>query len=356
MAGRAAVIHDLDRYRHHEPVFEGMRVILLHRREPVSAPSISVVSGAAFRVHTRERLDVLRNQAMQPHELARLFGYEAELIPFHTSAADPRPELGQTPAERLPGMLELARAELLGGRPVLLWHAVSDREYDVVAGFDEPQGLLHAFGSRAGLREYETVAEGRAADGAVEGTGLVLVGERTSAYSIGRLERAALQVAVGHADDARCGLSAYDEWARYFAQRAGGLAPDGPEGSDGAYVLQVMAASRLAGTSYLRNLAWLYSAQANAHLDLAAENLLREAEAIQALVALFPSLDSPLANRDDCFEAVDLIARARARYSLAIDEMWTAVGLMGERRDAPEDVRRWRPPDRASVVQFQDLT
>lgn len=356
MAARAAVIHDLDRYRHHEPVFEGMRVILLHRREPVSAPSISVVSGAAFRVHTRDRLDVLHNQAMRPDQLARLFGYEAELITFHTSPADARPELGRTPAERLPQMLEVAKGELLSGRPLLLWHAVSDREYDVVAGFDEPRALLHTFGSRAGLREYETVPESRSLEGAMDGTGLVIVGERESTCSIGLLEREALQGAVAHADDARYGLAAYDDWARYFTRRAGGLAPDGTEGDDGAYVLSVMAASRLAGTSYLRNLAWLYSAQANAHLDLAAENLLREAEALQALVALFPSLHAPLANRDDCFEAVDLIARARARYSLAIDELWSAVSLMGARRDAPEDVRRWRPPERASVVQFQDLT
>ncbi len=352
MATRRALIHDLDRYRHHEPVFEGMRVILLHRREPVSAPSIAMLSGAAFRVHGRDPLDLLRNQAMGPHELPRLLGYEAELIPFHNGDESARPEFGRTPAERHPRILETAKAELLEGRPVLLWHAVSDHEYDVVAGFDESADCLYAFGASIGFRDYAIVPEQRSLEGAVEGTGVVLLGKRIGTSDLAQLERQALHVAVQHADDARYGLAAYDEWAQYFARRAGGAAP---EGLDGCRTLAVMAASRQSGSAYLRNLAWLYSNQANAHLDLAAENFLRESEALQALVELFPAEDQPLPGRDDCFEALDLIARARARYSLGIDETWSAVSLMGERRSAPEDVRQWRPPDKAQTMQIQDI-
>ncbi len=349
MYAPSSVIRDVDRFRLEEPLFEGLRVILRQRGEAMSTAYVCGVSGAAFRVHLPDPADPVNNRAMLPYELAILFGYEAEFVTFLPPGEDPegtRADLGGVPEERYAWMVERTKRDLTAGRPVLAWHAASNNAYDVIVGHDDTAGTFLVVECGRDRRGYAAVPQNRPLTGSRPGTGLVFVGERVSDLKPAAAERAALEEATRHAMDSSRGLMGYDAWLGALSDSTGSLAYAGSEAPETVdrYSLRIMAGARGAGSSFLRGLAWLYGPRANRHLDLAAESVLRESEALQACVKLFPADPEAPLDRLLYPEAIGCLQRARARYTLATDELCQAIRHMGSREAPADPLRQWAPP------------
>ena len=137
----------VDHYRVTEPMSEGMRIILTYRGEPYSPAYVQGISGSAFRMAGICPCAPTCSNILEPADLARLFGYEAEWWPFQGGGLAEEKD----PQE----ILARVKGEIRGGRPVLLWHAFTTAEWDVVCGFDNSQGIFYGRGSYLGLEESD---------------------------------------------------------------------------------------------------------------------------------------------------------------------------------------------------------
>ena len=151
---RSIILEGVDRYQVVEPMFEGLRVILSYRGEPFTPAYIQGISGAAFRVGGICPCAPTCGTAMQPQDLARTLGYAVDYLPLQAIGLEREHELQE--------VLARIKSELRAGQPVLLWHAFTNAEWDVVCGFDEEQGVFFGRGSYLGLDGYACEAEARA--------------------------------------------------------------------------------------------------------------------------------------------------------------------------------------------------
>ena len=171
-------------------LFECVRVVLLHRGELYSPAYIQGISGAAFRIAGICPCAPTCSLAMEPQDLVRPLGHEVTLLHLDGEGID-----RETAAHEV---LARLKGEIRAGRPVVLWHAFTFREWDVVCGFDDGERKLFGRGSYAGGKEYAVADEMRTigCTDTCPALGAMFIGQKTSQLGARQAELAALQEAA----------------------------------------------------------------------------------------------------------------------------------------------------------------
>jgi hypothetical protein len=320
----AIVLKGVDRYQVMEPLFEGVRVVLTYHGEAHSPAYIQGISGAAFRVAGICPCAPTCSAAMQPQELARLLGYEVEYLPLEGE--------GDQRDARLRHILARVKDEVRAGRPVVLWHAFTNAEWDVVCGYDDEQGLFFGRGSYAGLEGYASADETRTIRclDICPTLGAILIGGKTGVFDARAAEIAALAEAVRHAQTVKPahpggqwpfleGLQSYDRWVADFASD-----PMKKRGAGDAYCLNVYRSTHRAAAGFLMEIAPRYP-EAGRNLKSAAEHFTAESDALDACAPHlgWEAPETPDAKRNAW--AAAFLGRARDAYARGCDQLGQAL-------------------------------
>jgi hypothetical protein len=324
--GKKVVIDGVDRYRVIEPMVEGVRIILSHRGEKYSPAYIQGISGIAFQVAGICPCAPTSGSAMGTEELLKLLGYEYERLHLSGDGLDPEKEVHK--------LVERVKDEIRAGRPVLVWHAFTNAEWDVVYGFDEEKKQFLGRGSYAGNdKEYASADETRTAKcGHIcNPLGAIIIGEKTGEFSARKAELAALRWAVDHAHSARgknqldgdkwvflVGLMAYDRWISDFRN------PEKNREAGDSYCYGIYKSTHRAASEFLGEIAPKYPDAAE-HLKSAAEHFKTEADTLDSGADLlwWDAPKGPDAERNA--KAVELLSKAMESYASGVQEIEKAL-------------------------------
>jgi hypothetical protein len=262
---------------------------------------------------------------MQPQDLAQVLGYQVEYLPLQAEGIERENELA--------ALLARVKDEVRRGRPLLLWHAFTNAEWDVVCGFDDDQQVFFGRGSYAGLEAYASAAETRTITSLdiCPALGAVLIGDKTREFDAAAAEVAALREAVRHGRARREnavaggpwvfleGIQCYDRWVSEFRDDPRRLRTAGD-----SYCLNVMRSTHHAAADFLRDLAPGYP-MASSQLERAAACFSAEAETLDACESLLgwstPEGPDPRRNA----YAADLLAHACDAYATGISSIDKAL-------------------------------
>jgi hypothetical protein len=311
-----------------EALFEGARVVLTHRGERYSPAYVQGISGAAFRIGGICPCAPTCTAAMDTQTLPRLLGYEVEVLPLDGPGIDLKAE-GARVVSRI-------KDEIRAGRPVLVWHAFTNAEWDVVAGYDDVAQQFFGRGSYAGLDGYAVADQMRMVD-AVEicpAFGAILIGAKIAAFDARAAEVAALQEAIRHASTRKQlpapagewvfleGLQCYDRWVQDLE------ADPGSVGSAGSrYCYGVYRSTHRAAAGFLQELSTTYS-EARVALSRAAGDFVVEADALDAC-ANYLSWGAPdTLDAEAAAEVRRLLSRARDAYARGIESIGAALNAI----------------------------
>jgi hypothetical protein len=320
------ILEGVDHYRVMEAMFEGVRVILSYRGEPYSPAYMQGISGAAFRISGICPCAPTCSTAMSPQDLVRLCGYEADALPLDGD--------GDEREQRLQVLLARVKDEVRAGRPVLLWHAFTSAEWDVVCGFDEDSHEFFGRGSYAGHAEYAHANELRTLTclDICPALGALFIGAKVGALDPRLAEKQALQEAVRHACTVKQptgesgwvfyeGLQCYERWVNDFKSDPARL-----RGMGDSYCLGIYRSTHRAAADFMHELAPKYPT-ATSCLELAALHFAAEADALDTCV---PWLDwdapeAPTNGRNERVAAA--LQTARDHYAQAIGQIKQALTL-----------------------------
>jgi hypothetical protein len=366
MSDKARIVLDgVDRYRLVEPVFECVRVVLSYLGASYSPAYIQGISGAAFRIGGICPCAPTVSTAMWTDDLIDLLGYEvhhhrvAEGIPsFNYDQLVPVAKMYEengnvlpkadaleqaelrTVCEQLGALIDAVKEGIRAGRPVIVWHAFTYAECDVVAGFDEEKGTFVGRGSYAGVDDgYVEAPWGRMVTTAYVGglPSAIVIGERVRPFDARGAEIAALQGAVRHARSQNNadklggekwvmldGLLCYDRWIDDWRD------PQKKRTSGDSYCLGVYRTTHRAAGGFMREIAPKYP-QAQPQLERAAEALAAEADALDAAVLLlgWEAPEGPDPERNALL--VPLLRQARDGYACAIVEIERVLEAIGDK-------------------------
>lgn len=323
------IIDGVDRYRVMDPMYEGIRIILSHRGEKYSPAYVQGISGSAFRIAGICPCAPTCSFAMSQEDLIKLFGYEPETLKLSGEGIDPEKEVHN--------VVKSIKEEVRKGSPVLVWHAFTNAEYDVVCGFDDEKKQFLGRGSYAGNdKEYATADETRTAKcGHIcDPLGAIIIGEKTDEYDPNKAELSALKEAVKHANSKRGqdelggekwvmleGLMAYDRWINDFKD------PEKKRAAGDSYCYGIYKSTHRAASDFLKEIAPKYPEVAS-YLNSAAEHFKAEADVLDqgADLLWWGAPEGPDAERNA--KAVKLLSRARENYASGIKEIEKALKAM----------------------------
>jgi hypothetical protein len=327
--GDNMVIEGVDRYRVIEPMFEGIRIIMSHRGEKYSPAYIQGISGAAFRIAGICPCAPTCSTAMSPEELIELMGYEYEFLPLSGDGIDP--------GEQIVEVVKRVKAEVKSGRPVLVWHAFTNAEWDVVCGYNEKKKQFLGRGSYAGNDDnYAAADENRAAKcGHIcDPLGAIIIGEKTGEFDARKAELEALREAVKHARSKKGrdeldedkwvfleGFPAYDRWINDFK------APEKKRESGDSYCYGIYKSTHRAASEFLKEIAYKYP-KAASHLNKASEHFKTEADILDqgADLLWWNAPEGPDPQRND--KVVEMLSKARESYASGIEEIEEALSVI----------------------------
>jgi len=262
MADRV-VLDNVDRYRVMDPNYEAARIALSHRGEQYSPEYIQGISGYAFRVAGPCPCAPTCSGMMDTPALLKLLGYDVRIGSVQ----------GEGDARRqswLP-LVERIKGEIRAGRPVLVWNAFINYEWDLVCGFDDEKGEWIGRGSYVGNQDLASAPQMRPLEGSDVTDNLALfVGSKTGALDALAAELAALEEAIHHAHSPedpflaeagerplpwrfREGLACYEAWIRSFR-----IDPQKVPGAGDRYPLGVYRSTHRAAAAFLREIAPKY--------------------------------------------------------------------------------------------------
>ena len=332
------VLEDVDVYRVTEPLFEGVRVILSYRGEAYSPAYIQGISGAAFRIGGICVCAPTSSYGMKPQDLVKLLGYHMEYLPLDGEGMDPE--------TRVHEVVVRVKDEIRAGRPVLVWHAFTNAEWDVVCGFDEENHQLLGRGSYKGLEEYAAAEETRTirCRHICPPLGAILIGERTGTFDAREAELAALREAVRHARSTKNqeqlggdkwvfleGLLCYDRWVNDFRNDS-----EKTRGAGDAYCYGIYLSTHRAASDFLREIAPRYP-EASEYLERAAEHFKAEADVLDegAHLLWWKSPEGPDPERNA--KAAELLSKAREHYARGIEEIEGALQVIEASAPSKDD-------------------
>jgi hypothetical protein len=332
------ILPDVDHYRVVEPMYEGIRVILSYRGETYSPAYVQGISGAAFHVGGICPCAPTCTEGIEPIELVRKFGYQVEAIPLfnETVSADQR-----APDDLMDSLIERIKAEIRANHPVLVWHAFTNAEWDVVAGYDDSAGADHrrlflGRGSYAWLDGYAEASQTRPRD-AIEicpAFGAIFLGEKIGKFDTQSAEIASLSEVVAHAHSQKNanklggndwvflqGFLAYERWVNDFRN------PQKTRTAGDAYCYGVYRSTHRAASDYLAELSINYPQARNSLLE-ASRLFALEAEILSKGEPLLwwssPEGPDPARNQ----QATALLAQSFSSYHRGIDSIEQALGKM----------------------------
>jgi hypothetical protein len=327
--GDPVVLGGVDRYRVMDPLFECVRVVLAYRGEAYPPEYLQGLSGAAFRIAGPCPCAPTCSAAMGPQDLPRKLAYEAEWVKLPTDSR-------AASSAALPALLARVKDEIRAGRPVILWHAFTNAEWDVVCGFDEATDEFIGRGSYAGLGDFARAPQERTRTSwdICPPLGAVFIGARTGTPDLRELELSALEEAIHHchfpvdedlkqAGDEplewrfREGKPAYDAWVHGWRVK-----PDKTPDAGDRYCLGVYRSTHRAAAGFLGGIAARYP-EAQGHFGLAARLFAEEAEALDTcyddLCGGWEGWQQP--DRAMGQRMAQLLLTARQRYGGAMKEV-----------------------------------
>jgi len=246
----------IDRYRVIDPMFEGIRIVLNYLGEKYSPAYIQGISGQAFRIAGPCPCAPTCAVAMEPKGLIRRLGYS--LTEQKIAERDGEKD---GPAN-LEAMVKKVKASIDAKKPVLVWHAFTSAEWDVVCGYDDIEGVFMGRGSYLGLDDYCKAKQTRAAE-AVQicpAYGAMFIGDKVGAFDARAAELAAMVEAVRHANNkSKCldgpeheGIAAYDGWIEAFKK------PEKKRDTGDAYCFGCYRTTRSVASAFLHEIAPKY--------------------------------------------------------------------------------------------------
>ena len=324
------ILPGVDHYRVTDAMSEGMRIVLSYLGEPYSPAYVQGISGAAFRMAGICPCAPTCSGILEPVELARLFGYQAEWWPYQGTGIEGE----KSPDE----ILKRVKSEIRGGKPVLLWHAFTSAEWDVVCGFDEEQKVFYGRGSYIGLAgEDYACAEDHRSLNCLElcpALGAVFVGDKVSVYDTREAEIAALKDAVMHGrsnkletrEDGKWvfleGVQCYQRWAMEFSHD-----PNRRRTPGDSYCLGIYRSTHRAAGFFLHELAAKYR-KAAVFLRQAQQAFEREADYLDRCEPIlgWKAPEGPDLDRNE--RADILLEQAGEAYADGIEAIADALGRM----------------------------
>ena len=274
------VLKDVQSYRIKEPLFEGVRVIMNYLGENYSPEYIQGISGTAFRVATGCPSRPTCCMMMWTPDLIKLLGYEYKEYP----CCGPN-------SEKLTGeMISAIREHIDADMPVLVWHAMTSAEWDVVCGYDEEKQLFFGRGSYWGPEtpEYHTETWDRA-EKALEicpAFGALLIGEKKMDFNARAAETNALNDAVTHARTLKDkpeeggwysyeGIQAFKKWSEAYSNT--GKDRDLAD----AYCFDIYHSTHAAAPGFLREIVGHFPKKTGEQFEKAATYMEQEARAFK---------------------------------------------------------------------------
>jgi hypothetical protein len=238
--------------------------------------------------------------------------------------------------------VERVKAEIRAGRAVLVWHAFTNAEWDVVTGFDEEKAEFLGFGSYTyGHPDVWRAPERRMAK-AVEicpAYGALIVGEKTGDFDAREAELTALEEAIRHChaprdealenagdDEApwqfRQGKACYDAWVHGYRVNPRKV----PEAGD-RYCLGIYRSTHRMAAEFLREIAPKYPEAAN-HFRQGADLFDEEADALdrcyEQLCEGWDGWTEPDPEKGE--RMAEALQVARKRYGAAVKEVERGLG------------------------------
>lgn len=347
--GRKVVVDGVESYRVDEPLFECVRIVLSHRGEEYSPAYIQGISGAAFRVAGPCLCAPTSSFALETTELVEMMGYEMEHLNLAVE--------GIVPGEEVHNVVTRVKEEIRAGRPVVVWHAFTYAEWDVVCGFDDEKKQFLGYGSYRG-NDDELAAEDETRMATCldicPAFGAILIGDKVREFDAREAELSALEEAIRHAHSTRDrfleeagdvekpwrfreGLACYDIWIDNFRVNPNRI-PERPHGGDN-YCLGWCRSTHAAAAEFMRELAAKYPE--------VKENFLRAAHHFELDSELLCEIGDKVfkeykeANPERAKRAVELFTKARNNYAQGINEIEKAL-----QKIAPERIERARNPAR----------
>jgi hypothetical protein len=219
----------------------------------------------------------------------------------------------------------------------MVWHAFTNAEWDVVAGYDDERRLFFGRGSYQGTDRYAE-ADQRRTITCLEicpALGVMLVGDKVGEFQARGAEITALREAVRHAHSTEGqdklggddwvmlhGLLCYDRWVDDWSS------PERARTAGDSYCLGVYRSTHRAAAWFLREVApWYPTAAAN--LEVAARAFIEEADALDSAVPLL-GWDAPEGpDRVRNSRLVPCLQRAREAYAKGIEGLERALDALG---------------------------
>lgn len=306
---------NIDSYRYCEPLFEGARILLKHHGAPYSPEYIQGISGAAFKIAIGCPSRPTCVCDMWTTDLFRLLGFEVRELPYQDADEN---DLFDTALEEI-------KAELDRGNPVLVWHALTNYEWDVVCGYDEESRQFIGRGSYRNGDECarEPWDRSKNCEG-VPAFGALYPLKRVNGLNERAAEIQSLENAVKHAhapEDLEYpeGIQAYEKWAEKFRTGSGDRA------ADDAYCHAVYSSVRRAAAGYLREIAYKYQGEVIGSLQKAADSFEKEADALEEAKP-YISWDSPWGTDATRSQALaPLLEKAGMHYAEGIRHIENAL-------------------------------
>ncbi|MGD2175520.1 MAG: hypothetical protein PVJ27_08960 [Candidatus Brocadiaceae bacterium] len=319
------IIEGVQGYQVTDPWAECVRVVMAQRGETHSAAYVQGVSGMAFRLAGPCPCAPTCSAPMDVPGLAALFGYEAE---GHYLGGEQ-----EDVDARLPELVARVKDEVRTGRAVIVWHAFTTAEWDVVCGYEDAQGLFYGRGSYGDMRgeEYASAQQERMGSclDVCPALGVVLVGEKSGSLEARAAEVAALKEAVRHGREPGHRLEASTPQQRANSRYRKGPDPyeswaaDPPSGWN--YCLDVTRSRRRMAPEFLREIAPKYPA-ARDQLLAAAESFAAEVDVLDEVMETVCREDMDEAARKD--RAAQLFIAARRAYLAGMDRIEAALAAI----------------------------
>lgn len=237
------------------------------------------------------------------------------------------------PEELLHAMIERVKAEIRRNRPVLVWHAFSNAEWDVVAGFDDERQIFLGRGSYQGWEAYAEASWNRPREAIhiCPAMGAIFIGDKVGGYDAEKAEIDSLKAAVAHAHSQTNadklggsqwalleGFLAYQRWINDFKN------PQKKRDMGDAYCYGIYRSTHRAAADYLKEIALKHPASQSA-LREASTSFQAEADTLDRAKGLlwWDSPEGPDLQRNQ--QAAAILEQAFGHYQRGIQAIESAI-------------------------------
>lgn len=269
------ILENVDGYKVYDPVFESIRIVMNYLGENYSYQYIQGISGSAFRIATGCPSRPTVCNMMWITGLVRLLGYEYKEYPCFSQSGE----------NLMDKMVAAVRAQIDAGKPTLVWHALTNAEWDVVCDYDEEYELFYGKGTSRSFESNNCEPWNRAAK-AVEfcpAFGALTIGAQAGSFDAKKAEIAALRDAVIHARTEKDkpetggwysyeGIQSLRKWSEAYFKP--GKERDLADG----YCFMVYSSTHGSAAGFLREIAPRYAGKAEELLLEAARFMEKEAK------------------------------------------------------------------------------